>query len=240
MNEINTRSIKLCSSICIFFLAGHAPPRLRKAALSASTYHDYYYFFFGTRALLPHFPLSIPSTSPIPTHRDPMRAPQHRRSTFPGSGEWNRSRSSSTGSGIGGNGGSGSSSSGGASPVHREAKADAAVAILASAVYLWDFFLSSDAHASLGLARDTNAYVTLRELLVEGGVGTAGTAGGGEGGGAMTAAAKIAAFGGTDVADAGVDMAVSVGKALLDMQRQVLRKVRFGTVGGAVLQRGLF
>ncbi|CAN0520209.1 unnamed protein product, partial [Ectocarpus sp. 12 AP-2014] len=49
----------------------------------------------------------------------------------------------------------------------RELKAAAAVAIVASAVYLWDFFLSADSHASLGVARDTNAYVTLKQLLAE-------------------------------------------------------------------------
>lgn len=49
-----------------------------------------------------------------------------------------------------------------------EAKSDAAMAILASACFLWDFFLSHEAHASLGLAQDDQAYVTLRELLGEG------------------------------------------------------------------------
>lgn len=49
-----------------------------------------------------------------------------------------------------------------------EAKTEAAMAILASASYLWDFFLSHEAHTSLGLAQDNHAYVTLRELLGEG------------------------------------------------------------------------
>ena len=95
------------------------------------------------------------------------------------------------------------------SPEAQEAKSDAAVAILASAVYLWDFFLSADAHASLGLARDTTAYVALQELLAER-VVPGGTGAGAEGGQGR---------------DARVDYAVSVGKALLDVQRHMLRKV---------------
>lgn len=42
---------------------------------------------------------------------------------------------------------------------------------------------------------------------------------------AVTAAAKVAALS-AQGGDAGVDLAVSVGKALIDIQRQVLRKVR--------------
>ena len=121
-----------------------------------------------------------------------------------------------------------------------EAKADAAVAIVASAVYLWDFFISSDSHASLGLARNTNAYTTLRELLV-GNPAAAATDGGDRGlttnglgernGGervTTTAAAKVAALS-SQGGDAGVDLAVLVGKALLDMQREVVRKVSRAT-----------
>lgn len=92
------------------------------------------------------------------------------------------------------------------SPEAQEAKSDAAVEILASAVYLWDFFLSADSHASLGLDRGTSAYVALQELLEERVV----PGGGGQGGKGR---------------DAGVDYAVSVGKALLDVQRHMLRKV---------------
>ncbi|CAN0403428.1 unnamed protein product, partial [Ectocarpus sp. 8 AP-2014] len=105
------------------------------------------------------------------------------------------------------------------SPDMRELKAAAAVAIVASAVYLWDFFLSADSHASLGVARDTNAYVTLKQLLAEnvpgdkmGGPG-AGDTSSGDGPGTQKGR------------DAGDDYAVSVGKALLDMQRHVLRKL---------------
>ncbi|CAB1100395.1 unnamed protein product [Ectocarpus sp. CCAP 1310/34] len=108
------------------------------------------------------------------------------------------------------------------SPDMRELKAAAAVAIVASAVYLWDFFLSADSHASLGVARDTNAYGTLKQLLAEnvpgdkmGGCG-AGDASSGDGPGTQKGR------------DAGDDYAVSVGKALLDMQRHVLRKAAWG------------
>lgn len=101
------------------------------------------------------------------------------------------------------------------------------MAILASAVYLWDFFVATDSHASLGLARDTSAYATLRGLLVnaEGCGGGSGKGGGGWGGGRGGEGGGIAACslrGG----DAKVDLAVAVGKALIDVQRQVLRKVR--------------
>lgn len=57
---------------------------------------------------------------------------------------------------------------------------------------------------------------------------TYGLGGGREGSGekmAVTAAAKVAALS-AQGGDAGVDLAVSVGKALIDIQRQVLRKVR--------------
>lgn len=99
-----------------------------------------------------------------------------------------------------------------------EAKTEAAVAILASAVYLWDFFLSADSHASLGLARDTSAYRTLKDLLEDNVPGV--RAGGRAGGKGMTAEQ-----GPRQGRDGRVDHAVSVGKALLDMQRHVLRKV---------------
>lgn len=146
---------------------------------------------------------------------------------------------SSNGGGGGGSAGGGGGTGCAGSP---GAKADAAVAILASAAYLWDFFVATDSHASLGLARDTSAYATLRGLLVEnaeglggggGGGGSERVCGGGSGGGGSGGgegrrgggvAAGIAACsprGG----DATVDLAVSVGKALIDVQRQVLRKV---------------
>lgn len=176
----------------------------------------------------------------------PDSRPQHRRCTFPGNGEFGR----------GGNGGGRGGSEGGAGGGLTlsgtvEAKPDAAVAIVASAVYLWDFFLSADSHASLGLARNTNEYTTLQELMVgssaamtsgvgagpgvsaDDGVGklestTCGLGGGREGSRekvAVTAAAKVAALS-AQGGDAGVDLAVSVGKALIDFQRKVLRKVR--------------
>lgn len=155
-----------------------------------------------------YLPLNAPS--PLPPLPPVLRGRikngacfQHRRSTYPGSGDWSR-----PGDGAGGD-----------SNGSVEAKADAAVAILASAVYLWDFFLSAESHASLGLARDTNAYATLRELLMDG------APGGGGGGGGAGAAAKVAVLS-SHGGDAGVDLAVTVGKGLVDMQRQVLRKVR--------------
>lgn len=158
-----------------------------------------------------------------------------RRDSHSKSAEWNRvlpSAAGTNGNGAGHNSGSSiggggpgaltfsrshshshsrsSSTSSLPSPEAQEAKSDAAVAILASAVYLWDFFLSADSHASLGLARDTSAYVALQELLAER-VVPGGPRGGGEGG--------------EKGRDAGVDHAVSVGKALLDVQRHMLRKV---------------
>ncbi|CAM9783591.1 unnamed protein product, partial [Scytosiphon promiscuus] len=95
-----------------------------------------------------------------------------------------------------------------------DAKTEAAIAILTSAVYLWDFFLSADSHASLGLARDTSAYRTLKELLED---SVPGVEVGGKG--------RMPQEGPRLGRDARVDHAVSVGKALLDMQRHVLRKL---------------
>ncbi|CAN0022707.1 unnamed protein product, partial [Hapterophycus canaliculatus] len=165
--------------------------------------------------------------------------------SYANSGDWNSSLSSGSGnspsrkrlgsSGEGGGGGGGqgsmntfptfsrnsSSSSNGSSPRAMEAKTGAAVAILSSAVYLWDFFLSADSHASLGLARDTSAYRTLKELLED---SVPGAGGGGTGEGA-DGKGKTTEQGPRPGRDARVDHAVSVGKALLDMQRHVLRKL---------------
>ncbi|CAM9333451.1 unnamed protein product [Ectocarpus sp. 4 AP-2014] len=105
------------------------------------------------------------------------------------------------------------------SPDMRELKAAAALAIVASAVYLWDFFLSADSHASLGVARDTNAYVTLKQLLAE---NVPGDKMGGPGAGDASSGVGPGTQKGRDAGD---DFAVSVGKALLDMQRHVLRKL---------------
>lgn len=77
--------------------------------------------------------------------------------------------------------------------------------------------MSDDAHASVGVSQESNAYITLRELLEEGRV-EKGTGSSGEGG--------VATAVSPDGGDAGVDVAVAVGKALMEMQRHVLRKVR--------------
>lgn len=100
-----------------------------------------------------------------------------------------------------------------------ESKADAAMAILVSGAYLWDFFLGSNAHTFIGLSRECHAYVTLREFLEEAGAGD-GQEGGQGGTGLAAAVGPGAGDGGVDV-----DAAVTVGKALLEVQRQVLRKV---------------
>lgn len=182
-----------------------------------------------------HVIRNIPKPDP-PQPRFPTRHPCRRLFAFQmprrhsdyKSSEWNRALSfgnnnnnhnSSRSINIGASSRSSSSSSLSSSEP-QETKSDAAVTILASAMYLWDFFLSSDSHASLGLARDTGAYIALRELLTDR------VPGGGSGGvgGDKEPGAKCS--GPVKGKDAVVDYAVSVGKALLDMQRHVLSKVR--------------